>query len=420
MPSSLFFRNARQLLTLAGPAAPRRGRDLSELGIIEDGAVLTRGAVIERVGRTPELEAEARHLKAEAIDCQGRVVMPGFVDCHTHLVFAGHRLEDYELRLRGVTGPEIARRGGGIQLSARQVGAATQDELVAQAQTFLHQFAAHGTTTIEVKSGYGLDVANELKILEVVRKLQKISPLELVPTLMAAHALPTKFEKKRAAYIKMMEHKLIPLVARKKLAEFVDCFCDRAAFTREECSTLLRAGARLGLIPRIHAEQMVHTGSTRLAIALGAASADHLDNMTAPEIGALARSNVVAVMLPGANFHLATRSVAPARRLIEMGAAVAVATDFNPGTSPTLNLQFILSLACSTMRMMPAEAVAASTINAAYSLRRNQRCGSLEPGKQADLAVMDVDDYRMIPYYFGWNHCVMTVKNGSVIWARDR
>jgi len=416
-PPNLFFRNARQLLTLAGRPTPRRGRDLSELGIIEDGAVLTRGGIIHRVGRTRELEAEARRLKAEAVDCKGRVVMPGFVDCHTHLVFAGHRAQDYELRLRGVSGAEIARRGGGIQLSAKQVGAATERELVAQAQAYLHQFAAHGTTTIEVKSGYGLDVANEIKILEVVRKLRKVSPLELVPTLMAAHALPAKFASRREDYVKMMERKLIPLVARRKLAEFVDCFCDHGAFTWEECSTLLRAGAKHGLTPRIHAEQIVHTGSTRLAIALGAASADHLDNISAPEVRALVRSNVVAVLLPGANFHLATRSAAPARRLIDMGAAVALATDFNPGTSPTLNMQFILSLACNTMRMLPAEAIAAATINAAYSLRRDDRCGSLEPGKQADIAVMNVDDYRMIPYHFGWNQCVMTVKSGRIIHA---
>jgi imidazolonepropionase len=412
---NFFFRNARQLLTLAGSAVPRRGRDLGELGIIEDGAVLTKGAVIHRVGTTHQLEAEARRMKAEDIDCKGRVVMPGFVDCHTHLVFAGHRLEDYEMRLRGLSGPEIVRRGGGIERSARQVGAASERALVAQGETFLQQFAAHGTTTVEVKSGYGLNVANELKILEAVRKLQKISPLELVPTLMVAHALPSKYKNKRSAYVNMMERNLIRVVARKKLAEFVDCFCDRGAFTPEECSILLRAGARHGLIPRIHAEQIVHTGATRLAIALGSASADHLDNITVPEMGALARSNTVAVLLPGANFHLATRSVAPARRLIEKGAAVALATDFNPGTSPTLNMQFILSLACSSMRMLPAEAIAASTINAAFSLRRADRIGSLEPGKQADLALMDVEDYRMIPYFFGWNHCAMTVKSGRII-----
>ncbi|MHB8654411.1 MAG: imidazolonepropionase [Terriglobia bacterium] len=416
---NLFFRNARQLLTLAGPATPRRGRDLAELGIIEDGAVLTQGAEIVRVGRTSKLETEALRIGAEAIDCRGRVVMPGFIDCHTHLIFAGNRVGDYESRLRGRTPAEIASRGGGIKFSAKLLRRATEGELVAQASAFLQQFAAHGTTTIEVKTGYGLDVANELKILNIVRKLGKVSTLELVPTLLAAHALPPEFENKRGAYLKLMEQKLIPRVARKKLVEFVDCFCDRGAFTVKECREILETGVRHGLIPRIHAEQITHTGAIRLAIELGAASADHLDNITGAEMRTLGRSNVAAVLLPGSNFHMAARNFAPARRLIEAGAVVALATDFNPGTSPTLNMQFILSLACTTMRMMPAEAIAAATINAAYALRRAHWCGSLETGKQADITVMDVEDYRLIPYYFAWNHCAMTVKVGRIVYSHD-
>jgi imidazolonepropionase len=342
--------------------------------------------------------------------------MPGFVDCHTHLVFAGQRLDDYEARLRGKTLKEIAQKGGGIQYSARLLRQATPKALTERAHQVLKQFAAHGTTTVEVKTGYGLDVANEIKILEVVRQLSRDSELELVPTLMAAHALPAEYADRREDYVKMMKEKLIPQVARRKLAEFVDCFCDRGAFTLKECHTLLAAGAKHGLIPRIHAEQIIHTGASRLAVELGAASADHLDNIFMPEISALSRSNVVAVLLPGSNFHTRARPLAPARRLIERGVAVALATDFNPGTSPTLNMQFILSLACAELRMLPAEAIVAATINAAYSLRRAERCGSLEPGKQADLAVMDVDDYRALPYYFAWNHCAMTVKRGRIIW----
>jgi imidazolonepropionase len=414
----LFFRSARQLLTLAGAPIPRRGRNLAELGIIEDGAVLTQGAEIVRVGRTSELEAEALRLGAEAIDCRGRVVMPGFVDCHTHLVFAGNRVRDYESRLRGRASQEITREGGGILSSAKLLQAATEAELLTQASAFLAQFAAHGTTTLEVKTGYGLDVANEIKTLKVIRKLLDISFIELVPTLLAAHALPAEFANTREAYVKLMEQQLIPLAAKEKLAEFVDCFCDEGAFTVYECRRVLQAGVAHGLTPRIHAEQHRHTGGVRLAIDLAAASADHLDHISAPEIRALSRSNVAAVMLPGSNFHLATHQVAPARRLIEAGAAVALATDFNPGTSPTPNMQFILSLACNAMRMMPAEAISAATINGAYALRRSHRCGSLEPGKQADLAIMDVDDYRLIPYYFAWNHCVMTVKSGRPAYSR--
>jgi imidazolonepropionase len=392
---------------------------LSELGIIRDGAVLTTGSRIARVGTTAELEAEARRLKAHAIDCRGCVVMPGFVDCHTHLVFAGSRVEDYEQRIQGRTYEEIARAGGGIALSACRLRQTTTRELVRQACQFLSEFAAHGTTIVEVKTGYGLDIPGEMKILKVIRQLRTISPLELVPTLLAAHALPPEYKGRSKAYIELVAKRLIPLVAQKKLAEFVDCFCDCGAFSLEECRQVLAAGSRHGLIPRVHAEQLSRTGASRLAVELGAASADHLDHITDADIRALAGSDVVATLLPGANFHLGLGKYPPARRLIEAGAAVALATDFNPGSSPTLNMQFILSLACTAMRMTPAEAISAATLNAAHSLRRARRCGSLEPGKQADLAVMAVSDYREIPYYVAWNHCMRTVKRGQIIYSRQ-
>ena len=414
----LFFRNASQLLTLEGPPVPRRGAALGELGIIRDGAVLTEGPKILRVGKTRSLEAQARRLHAHAVDCRGRVVMPGFVDSHTHLIFAGNRVEDFERRIQGKTYEQIAAAGGGIQYSAKLLRRATERELLSQAETFLDEFAAHGTTTVEIKSGYGLDVAGEVKILKTIRALRRRSPVELVSTLLAAHAVPARFAARRAEYLKLITERLIPAVARAKLAEFVDCFCDRGAFTLEECAAVLAAGRRFGLVPRIHAEQLTHTGSCRLAIETNAASADHLDHITAAEIAALAKSNVVAALVPGSNFHLDTPVYAPARRLVDAGATVALATDFNPGSSPTLNMQFILALACVKLRMTPAEAIAAATLNAAYSLRRADRLGSLEPGKQADLAVMDVWDYREIPYYFGWNHCIMTIKRGRIIYCR--
>jgi len=412
---ALFFRNADQLLTLTGPPVPRRGKALSQLGIIPQGGVITQGAAILRVGRTRALEAEARRLRAEAIDCRGSVVMPGFVDSHTHLVFAGSRVGDYEQRLRGKTYEEIARSGGGIRLSARQVRQASISALARKGAGFLKQFAAHGTTTLEVKTGYGLNVVEELKLLEVIRRLRKTSRLELVPTLLAPHALPPEYTGRPKAYIKTIVRDLIPAAARKKLAEFIDCFCDRGAFSVEQCRRVLRAGKQQGLVPRLHAEQLSRTGASRLAQEIEAASADHLDKLSAADIRALARSNVVATLLPGVNFHLGLSAYPAARKLIEAGAIVALATDFNPGTSPTLNMQFILSLACSALRMMPAEAIAAATINAAYALRRAHRLGSLEPGKQADLIVMDVSDYREIPYYVGVNHCRMTVKAGTVV-----
>ncbi|MBZ5516076.1 MAG: imidazolonepropionase [Acidobacteriia bacterium] len=414
-PRALFLHSAAQLLTLAGPPVPRRGPALGELGIMRDGAVLTWRDKILRVGRTRELAGEARRLRARLVDCRGRVVMPGFIDSHTHLVFAGNRVEDFERRICGATYEEIARAGGGIARSARLVAEATEHELVAQARRVLDEFAAHGTTTVEVKTGYGLDVANEMKILRVIRKLQRTALLELVPTLLAAHALPAKYRGRPQAYLRLITQQLIPQVGRKKLARFIDCFCDRGAFTVSQCRQVLAAGLRYGLIPRIHAEQLARTGACRLAVELGAASADHLDQSSDADVQTLAQSDVVATLLPAANFHLGLRQYAPARKLIEAGAAVALATDFNPGTSPTLNMQFILSLACSQMRMTPAEAVSAATINAAYSLRCANRLGSLEPGKQADLVVMAVCDHREIPYYLAWNHCAMTVKRGRII-----
>jgi imidazolonepropionase len=414
-PRSLFFRNASQLLTLAGPPGPRRGKALSELGIIPKGAILSQGVRILDVGSTRALEAKARRLKAEAIDCRGSVVMPGFVDSHTHLVFAGSRVGDYEARLRGETYEEIARAGGGIKLSAERVRQATIDSLVRQAQGFLEQFATHGTTTLEVKTGYGLEITQELKLLEVIRRLRNTSQLELVPTLLAAHALPPEYSGKSDDYIEIVIRDLIPAVARKRLAEFIDCFCDRGAFSVDQCRRVLAAGKQQGLIPRLHAEQLTRTGASRLALEFKAASADHLDQLSSADIRVFAGSDVVATLLPGANFHLGLKNYPPARKLIEAGAIVALATDFNPGTSPTPSMQFILSVACSAMRMTPAEAIAAATINAAWALRRADRLGSLEPGKQADLIVMDVSDYREIPYYVGVNHCRMTVKAGKVV-----
>ena len=416
----LFFRDASQLLTLAGPPVPRRGTDLRELGIIRRAAVLTQGERILAVGPTSGLAREARRLHAISIDCRGCVVMPGFVDSHTHLLFAGNRVEDFERRLQGKTYEEIARAGGGIRSSAERFREARPRQLITQAGRFLRQFAAYGTTTVEVKTGYGLDPTQELKALEVIRRLRERTPLELAPTLLAAHALPPDYPGKREAFIKRVIGELIPAAARGGLAEFVDCFCDRGAFSAEDCRRVLAAGAQHGLVPRLHAEQLTHSGATRLAVRLGAASADHLDRIRKADLCALSRSDVIATLLPGANFHLGLGHYPPARELIDVGAAVALATDFNPGTSPTLNMQFILSLACSQMRMMPAEAIAAATINAAYSLRRAERLGSLEPGKQADLAVMDVADYREVPYYFAWNHCFLTVKRGRIIHQRER
>jgi imidazolonepropionase len=415
---TLFFRNASQLLTLAGGPAPRRGRALAELGIVRDGGVLVADGMIVKAGRTRDLAREAKRLKALEIDCRSRVVMPGLVDSHTHLVFAGSRLGDFEQRIRGKTGREIARAGGGILFSARQLAQASQRDLLTRASRFLEQAALFGTTTIEIKSGYGLDVPDELKTLRVIRQLMKASSIEIVPTLLVAHALPRRFRGRKGDYVRFIIQNLIPEAGRRRLAECIDCFCDPTAFDHRQCRRILEAGAAFGMTPRVHADQTGRSGGTQLAVSVAAASADHLDHASPGDIEALARSNVVATLLPGANFFFDSRTYPPARALIEAGAAVALATDFNPGTCPTLNLQFIMSLSCTAMKMTPAEAIAASTINAAYSLRRADRLGSIEAGKQADLIVMGVDDYRKIPYFFAANHCVLTVRQGQVIASR--
>ncbi len=419
MADSLLITGASQLLTLRG-RGPRRGDALSKLDIVEDGALLVRDGVIAAAGPRGQVEALPGARGVEKLDLEGRVALPGFVDSHTHLVHAASRAEEYELKIQGASYEEIARKGGGILNSVKKLRAATAEELKKRAHAALQQFAAHGTTTIEAKSGYGLDVASELKILKLHKELAAEHSLEIISTFLGAHVLPDEFRKKTDGakrYIQLLEENLLPTVAEHKLAEFCDVFCDRGAFSVAESKRILQAGREWGLAPRMHAEQLSRTGATRLAILLRAASCDHLEQVNKSDIRALGKSETVATLLPGCDFHLGLKKYAPARALIDAGAIVALATDYNPGTSPTLSMPMILSLACAQLRMTPAEAVAAATINAAYALQREKQVGSLEVGKQADIAVFEVADYREIPYYFGVNHCWMTVKRGRVIHA---
>ncbi len=344
------------------------------------------------------------------------------MDSHTHLIFPASRADEHEQRIAGDTYEEIARAGGGILNSVKKLRRASSAELETRARQALKRFAEHGTTTIEAKSGYGLDVACELKILRLQYKLAHEQPIEIVSTFLGAHVVPAEYRNKKGgadAYVKFLITKLIPQISQENLAEFCDVFCDRGAFTVVQARDVLAAGSIAGLVPRIHAEQLAHTGAAKLAVELHAASADHLDQINTADIRALAKSDVVATLLPGCCAHLGIPHIAPARKLIDAGAIVALATDYNPGTSPTVNMSMIMSLACAQMKMSPAEAITAATINAAYSLRRASRIGSLEVGKFADLAVFDVADYREIPYYFGVNLCVLTMKRGKIIYSRE-
>ena len=421
LTQSLLITGASQLLTLRG-GAPRRGASLSKLGVVKDGAVLVREGRIIAVGTSAQVEARKDAKQAEKLDVGGRVVLPGFVDSHTHLIHAASRAEEYELKIQGASYEEIARKGGGILNSAKKLRAASAEALKGRARAALEEFASCGTTTVEAKSGYGLDLTSEVKILSLQRELNSEQPLEIVSTFLGAHIVPVEFRGKPNGperYVALLLEQMLPEVVNEGLAEFCDVFCDRGAFTREQSRRVLSEGKQLGLVPRVHAEQLSRTGATQLGVELGAASCDHLEQVNAADIRALAKSQTVATLLPGCDFHLGWKQYAPARKLIEADAVVALATDYNPGTSPTVSMPMVLSLACTQLRMTPAEAITAATINAAYALRREKKVGSLETGKQADLAVFEVEDYREIPYYFGMQRCWMTIKGGEIIYMRD-
>ena len=377
---------------------------------------------IVAVGTRAQVEIRKDAKLAEKLDVGGRVVLPGFVDSHTHLIHAANRAEEYELKIQGASYEEIARKGGGILNSVKKLRTASAEVLKARARAALGEFSSYGTTTVEAKSGYGLDVASELKILQLQKELNREQPLEIVSTFLGAHMVPAEFRAMpngAGQYIALLLDQMLPEVVNEGLAEFCDVFCDRGAFTRAEAQRILSEAKAFGLIPRLHAEQLTRTGATQLGVELGAASCDHLERVNAADIQALAKSRTVATLLPGCDFHLGWKEYAPARKLIDAGAVVALATDYNPGTSPTVSMPMVLSLACTQLRMTPAEAIAAATINAAYALRREKRIGSLEVGKQADVAVFEVEDYREIPYYFGMQLCWMTMKRGEIVYMKD-
>ena len=385
---------------------------MRELGIVPNGAVLIKDGAIVDAGPARRIEKLPAARRAREIDAAGRVVMPGFVDSHTHLVFGRPRLVDYEMRLAGASYAEIAAAGGGILSSVEAVRGMSAGQLEAQARAHLDAMAVHGTTALEAKSGYALDEAGELKTLRVLAKLNG-DPLDIVPTYLGAHIQPPEYRGRPDAYIDWVAATTMPRIYRRKLARFVDIYCDDGAFSLDQSRRYLERARSLGFGLKIHAEQFARTGAARLAVELEAASADHLEQAGEEDIRALAQSNTIATLLPGSVFHLGLRKYAPARALIDAGAAVALATDFNPGTSPTYSMQMVLSLACTEMRMTPAEAIAAATINGAHALRCADRIGSLEPGKQGDLLVLNASDYRELPYYFGTNNVHLTIKRGT-------
>lgn len=392
--------NASQLLTLAGPKRARFGAEMRQLAVVRNGGMLVRDGVIAATGSSEET-LRAAPSDAVIIDAGGRVVLPGFVDAHTHPVFGGDRLDEFEMRVGGASYEEIASRGGGIRSTVRKTRAASSEELEQQALKHSRWFLACGTTTIEAKSGYGLSVEDELKLLRVISAMKGATPLEFIPTFLGAHAVPEEFQKDLPAYAELVINEMLPRVVEEGLAEYCDIFCERGYFETETARRILNAAKARGLGLRMHVDQLTNSGGASLAAELSAATADHLEQTESAGIAALKSAGVQPVLLPGSVYSLGKTRYPRAREMIEAGLAVVLATDFNPGSSPTPSMPMILSLAATQMKMTPAEGVTAATINAAYSLKRGEAVGSLEAGKLANFTIFDCADFREFVYYFG-------------------
>jgi imidazolonepropionase len=416
----MLIHSASQLLTIPGPA--QRGRDLGNLGIIKNGAVLIENETIVAVGPSDEMRAIYKDEKQ--LDASGRVVMPGFVDPHTHLVWAGNRAAEFEMRLQGKTYLEIMEAGGGIVSTVQKTRGASLDQLLAETRPRLQQMFAYGTTTAEAKTGYGLDTETELKMLQAILALDAEGPLDLIPTFLGAHAIPVEFKDASDGYTDLVCHKMLPALKKWWPAQFtnspvprlpfVDVFCETGAFSLDQSRRILETAKVLGFPLKIHADEFDNLGGASLAAELGAASADHLVVTSPEDIVALGNSDTVAVSLPCTPFGLAEGHYTPALELLDANAILAIATDINPGTAWNESMQFALALACRYMKLTPAQAIVAATLNAATAIGLNDRVGSLAPGKQADLLILNVNDYRHLGYRFGTNLVQTVIKKGKI------
>jgi len=418
MSETLAIINCSQLVTLASSQrGARTGALMRELAIIADGAMLVRDGWIERVCARNEIETFMTP-DTEVIDAGGRVVMPGFVDAHAHPVFAGVRVDEYEQRALGATYQEIAARGGGIRSTVKRTRAASLEELVEASKRYSDWFLRGGTTTVEAKSGYGLTVEDELKILRAVKRLNDETPLDYVPTFLGAHDVPVEYRERREDYVALVINEMLPRVAEERLAEYADVFCEERVFTIEESRRILMAARSHGLGIRIHADQLTLSGGAQLAAELRATTADHLEHTDADGIARLRAAGVQPVLLPGSVYALGQKRYPAAREMIDAGLAVVLATDFNPGSSPTPSMPMVLSLASTHMKMWLAESITAATINAAHSLGRGDLVGSLETGKRADFVILDCADYREVAYFFGVEHAHAVYTRGREVFRR--
>ena len=422
MKIDLLIHNAAQLITCASPDGPKRGAAMRDVGLIEDGAAAIDAGRIVAVGTTTDLVS--RYQARQMIDAGGRVVCPGFVDPHTHVVYAGERIDEFEMRIGGASYMEIMAAGGGIVSTMKMTRQATVEELAAESRPRLAAMLALGTTTVEIKTGYGLDTATEIKMLQAIEALAKEGPTDVVPTFLGAHAIPPEFKGRGGAYTDLVVEEMLPRAAawygdswfaRQGRPFFNDVFCEANAFDLAQSRRILEAGQRLGLRPKIHAGEFTALGGVSLAVELGATSADHLDVLTEEERQQLAGSDTVGVLLPAVNFNLGSSDFADGRGLIDAGAAVALSTDINPGSAPCPSMPLVMAIAARYQRLLPAEAMNASTINAAYAVGLGEQVGSIEAGKQADLLILEAADYRHLAYQFGDNLVGQVIKHGQVV-----
>lgn len=413
----LLLINASQVCMVPGVEGPQRGLALGDLGIVEGGAVAVRDGKIVAVGETAVLQAQYR--AENVVDVNGRAVIPGFIDPHTHIPWLGDRAAEFEQRIAGATYMEIMAAGGGIMSTVRATRQATHDELVADNLPRLARMLQHGTTSAEAKTGYGLDKLAELKQLEVMHRLNQMQPVELAYTFLPAHAVPVEYDGRTDAYVQLVIEEMLPAAAvwarEKGVTLFCDVFCEKGVFDVAQTQQILQRAAELGYKLKVHADEFVGLGGTKLAVELGATSADHLVQTPPEDIAALGKGNTIAVGLPGTPFGLAERDYTPAKAILEAGGALALATDCNPGTSWCESMQLVIALACRYLKLTQAQALAAATLNAAHAIGRGQEIGSLEPGKQADVVVLATADYRHLGYRFGTNLVQMVIKKGEMV-----
>ncbi|HEY4532047.1 MAG TPA: imidazolonepropionase [Kurthia sp.] len=412
-----FIKHIGQLATVAhdGTGA-KKGKEMADLKIIEDGAILFGSGVILAVGTTEQLKEEyaADIQEAMVVNAHGRLVTPGLVDPHTHVAYGGSREKEFEMRLQGKSYMDIMNAGGGIHATMRMTREASEDELFDQTIKRLDSFLKHGVTTVEGKSGYGMDLETELKQLRVMKKLQQSHAIDLVPTFMGAHAVPTEYKGREDEFVDIIIQEMLPVIAKEGLAAFNDVFCEKDVYTPEQSERILEAGKKLGLTPKIHADEIVSYGGAELAAKVGAISAEHLLKASDEGIKAMAEAGVIACLLPATALYL-REDAAQGRKMIDEGVAVAISTDCNPGSSPTVSMPLVMNLACISMRLTPAEALTAATYNAACAINRQDSVGSIEKGKKADIVMWDVKSYQELQYLFGVNHVQSVWKNGKKV-----